>query len=78
MILKRDQHIQLLYRMRLVELPMHISQRLLEVCRTPLSPNIFKVANRGSRGCLRPATTQTGHSYTPRRHRLSIPGQSCF
>jgi len=37
MIIKRYQHIQLLHRVRLVELPTHTSQGLLEVCHTPLS-----------------------------------------
>jgi len=57
MIIKQYQHIQILHRVRLVELPTHISQRLLEVCPTPLSSNIFKVANCGARGCRRPAIT---------------------
>jgi len=77
MLIKQYQHIQLLHRVRLVELPTHISQRLLEVCQTPLLSNIFKVTNCGCRGCRHPATTQ-GHSYTPHRHCLSTPGQFCF
>ena len=59
MIIKRYQHIQLLHRVRLVELPTHISQRfVLHPCR-PISPRLLIAEPAGV--------------VVPRPHRLGIP-----